>query len=56
MYIIICETDRSLGSMQETSALGQPERWDGEGGGFEMGHTCTPVADSCECMANTTIL
>ena len=24
---------------------------------FRMGNTCTPVADSCECMAkNTTIL
>ena len=28
-------------------------------GGFRMGNTCTPMADSCECMAkkkNTTIL
>ena len=22
------------------------------GGGFKMGNTCTPVADSCQCMAN----
>ena len=22
------------------------------GGGFRMGNTCTPVADSCQCMAN----
>ena len=26
------------------------------GGGFRMGDTCTPMADSCECMAKTTIL
>ena len=27
--------------------------WDGEedGRGFRMGHTCTPRADSCQCMA-----
>ena len=24
------------------------------GVGFRMGNTCTPVADSCECMAKTT--
>ena len=24
------------------------------GGGFRMGDTCTPVADSCQCMAKTT--
>ena len=28
-----------------------PEGWYGEGGGFKMGNTCTPVADSCQCMA-----
>ena len=30
-----------------------PEGWDGEGGerGFRMGDTCTPVADSCQCVA-----
>ena len=22
------------------------------GGGFRMGKTCTPMADSCQCMAN----
>ena len=26
----------------------------GAGGGFKMGDTCTPMADSCECMAKTT--
>ena len=24
------------------------------GGGFRMGNTCTPMADSCQCMANDT--
>ena len=37
-----------------------PEGWDGEGkggGGFNMGNACTPMADSCQCMAKpTTIL
>ena len=28
-----------------------PEGWDGEGGEFRMGNTCTPIADSCQCMA-----
>ena len=26
------------------------------GGGFRMGNTCTPVADSCHCMAKTTTI
>ena len=31
-----------------------PEGWDAEGGerGVRMGNTCTPMADSCQCMAN----
>ena len=35
-----------------------PEGWDGEEGGreFRMGNTCTPVADSCQCMAKTTTI
>ena len=50
--------------MHETGRSGpvhwdDPEGWDGEGGGkggFRMGDTCTPTADSCQCMAkNTTI-
>ena len=30
-----------------------PEGWDEEGlgGGFTMGNTCTPMADSSQCMA-----
>ena len=47
----------SPGLMQDTGCLGlvhwdDPEGWDGEvGGGFRMGNTCTPVVDSCQCMA-----
>ena len=26
------------------------------GGGFWMGNTCTPMADSCQCMAKTTTI
>ena len=35
-----------------------PEVWDGEGGGggFRIWNTCTPVADSCQCMAKTTTI
>ena len=34
------------------------EGWSGEGGGrvFSMGNTCTPMADSCLCMAKTTTI
>ena len=59
MYIIICEMNhqarfdawyRVLGA----GALGWP-RGTGWGGrcvwGFRMGNTCTPMADSCQCMA-----
>ena len=48
----------SLGSIQDTGCLGlmhwdDPERWYGEGGGggFRVGNSCTPVVDSCQCMA-----
>ena len=50
----------SPGSMHETGCSGlvhwdDPEGCDGEGGGggFRMGDTCTPTADSCQCMAKT---
>ena len=26
------------------------------GGGFTMGNTCKPMADSCQCMAKTTTI
>ena len=55
--------------MHETGCLGpehwdDPEEWDGKGGGlgkvmgvgFRMGDTCTPMADSCQCMAKTTTI
>ena len=46
----------NTGSMQDTGCLGlvhwdDPEGWYGEGGGFRIGNTCMPVADSCWCMA-----
>ena len=48
----------SPGSMHETGCSGlvhwdDPEGWDGEGGRrkFRTGNTCTPMADSCQCMA-----
>ena len=47
----------SPGSMHETGCLGlvhwhDPEGWGGEGvGGFRIGNTCTPMVDSCQCMA-----
>ena len=51
----------SAGSMYDTGCSGlvhwdDPEGWDGEGGGFRIGNTCTPMADSCQCMAKTTII
>ena len=33
-----------------------PEGQDGEGGGFRIGVTCTPMADSCQCMEKTTTI
>ena len=41
----------SPGSMHDTGCVGlvhwdDPEGWYGEGGGFRMGNTCIPVADS----------
>ena len=51
----------SPGSTHETGCSGlvhwdDPEGWDVRetGGGFRMGNTCTPMADSCECMAKPT--
>ena len=46
----------SPGSMHDTGCLGlvhwdDPEGWNGEGGGFRMGNTCIPVADSFWCLA-----
>jgi len=35
--------------------MDNPEGWDGEAGGrgVQDGDTCTPVADSCQCVAKT---
>ena len=53
----------SPGSMHDTGCLGlvhwdDPKGGYGEGGGrgFRMGDTCTPMADSCQCMAKTTTI
>ena len=53
----------SPGSMHKTGCSGlvhwdDPEGWGGEGGGraFRMRNACTPMADSCECMAKTTTI
>ena len=57
--ILTCK-DRiaSLCPTQDTACLrlvhgDDPERYYGEGGGrgFMFGNTCTPVVDSCQCMA-----
>ena len=51
----------SPGSMHETGCSGpvhwdNPDGWDGEGDwkGVQDGGTCTPMANSCQCMAKTT--
>ena len=52
----------SPGLMHETECSGlvhwdDPEGWDGEGGGRGIqdgGCKCTPMTDSCQCMAKTT--
>ena len=49
----ICEELESKFNAGDTVCFGlvhwdDPEGWYGEGGGgFRMGNTCTPVADSC---------
>ena len=44
--------------MLRAGALDDPEGWDGKGvgRGFRMGDKCTPMADSCQCMAKTTTI
>ena len=60
MDYIVLNTRQSnmLNRALKASALGQPwgVGW-GEremGAGFRMGDTCTPMANSCQCMAKTT--
>ena len=53
----------SPGSMHETGCF-RLVHWDDPedrmgrevGGGFRMVNTCTPMEDSCQCMAKTTII
>ena len=53
----------SLGSMHDTGCSGLVH-WDDlrdgmgrdVGGGFRMGNTCKPMADSYQCMAKTTTI
>ena len=63
MHIIKGKTDPSPGWMHETSArawcTGETQRDGVErevGGGIRMGNTCKSMADSCQCMANTTTI
>ena len=63
MYITICEIDHQSGLMHETGCsepvhCDDPEGWDGreEGGGFRMRNTCTPMADSRQCLAKTSTI
>ena len=58
MHISCKNRIASLCPMQDTACLGLVHRYDpegcyGEGGGrgFMFGNTCTPVLDSCQCMA-----
>ena len=53
----------SPGWMHETSAQGWctgKTQWDGlgreVGRGFRIGNTCKSMADSCQCMAKTTMI
>ena len=63
MYIIICEIEPVQAQCMRQGAQG----WctgmtlrDGTGEGsrreVQDGNTCTPMADSCECMAKTTTI
>ena len=59
MHITICETDDQCKSTHEAGhsklvLWGNPEGRgaDGGGRGCRVGDTCTPVADSGQCMAN----
>ena len=58
MYIIICETDHQSRFDARDGAQGWCTGMTLRGGmgrevgqGFRIGNTCTPMADSCQCMA-----
>ena len=45
------------GTQSQCTGTTQRDGWEREvGGGFGIGDTCVPVADSCQCTAETTIL
>ena len=61
MYITICDINHQSSSMHEIGSSGLVHGMtlrDGMerevGRGFRMGDTCTPMSDSCQCMAKTT--
>ena len=61
--LLIIIVKASISKENETGCPGlehwdDPEGWDGEGGGrgVQDGDTCTPMADSCQCMAKTTTI
>ena len=63
MYITICEIDDQSkfdarnGTQSRYTEMTQRDGVGREvGGGFGMRHTCTPVADSCRCMVETTTI
>ena len=64
MYILPCVKQMTSPSLMHEAGHSKPvhwdnpEGWDGErsGRGFGMRDTCTPVADSCQCMAKTTTI
>jgi len=58
MYITICEIDdqsKFNAGHSKPVHWGNPEGWDGEGASG-WGDTCTPTADSCQCVAKTTTI
>ena len=42
--MLFCQSQQN----RQTTSLVKQGRWEG---GFRMGNTCTPVVDSCQCMA-----
>ena len=64
MYITLCKIDDQCkfnawsrapkaGTLGKPRGMGQGRRWEG---GPEWWDTCTPMADSCRCMAKTTTI
>ena len=55
MYVTICEIDRQsmrLGTQGQCTGMTLRDGMEREvGAGFRMGDACTPMAESCQCMA-----